>query len=50
MFLNKTPPAWAKDSFITIKDLCTLTRLGFITAHEFIKSHTPRKYIHNPGI
>ena len=49
MFLNKTPPAWAKGLFITIKDLCTVTRLGFITADEFTKSHTPRKHIHNPG-
>ena len=49
MFLNKTPPVWAKDLFITIKDLCTVTRPGFITADEFIKSHTPRKHIHNPG-
>ena len=49
MFLNKTPPAWAKGLFITIKDLCTVTRLGFITADEFVKSHTPRKHIHNTG-
>ena len=34
---------------ITIKYLCTVTRPGYITADEFIKSHTPRKYIHNPG-
>ena len=49
MFLNKTPPAWAKGLFITIKDLCTVTGPAFITADEFIKSHTPRKHIHNPG-
>ena len=49
MFLNKTPPAWAKGLFIMIKDLCTVTRLGFIIADEFVKSHTPRKHIHNPG-
>ena len=29
MFLNKTPPAWAKGLFITIKDFCTVTRPGF---------------------
>ena len=49
MFLNKTPPASAKGLFIAIKDLCTVTRSVFITAVEFIKSHTPRKHIHNPG-
>ena len=49
MFLNKTPPAWAKGLFITIKDLCTVTRLGFIIADEFVKSHTPHKHIHNHG-
>ena len=49
MFLNKTPPAWAKGWFITIKDLCTVTSPAFITADEYIKSHTPRKHIHNPG-
>ena len=49
MFLNKTPPAWAKDLFFTIKDFCTVTRPGFINADEFIKSHTPREHIHNPG-
>ena len=49
MFLNKTPPAWAKGLFITTKDLCTVTSPAFITADEFIKSHTPRKHIHNPG-
>ena len=49
MFLNKTPPAWAKLFFITIKDLFTVTRLGFITADEFIKSHTLQKLIHNSG-
>ena len=32
MFLNEIPPAWAKGVFITIKNLCTVTRLGFITA------------------
>ena len=49
MFLNKTPPACAKGLFITIKDLCTVTRPVFITADEFIKSHAPRKHIHKPG-
>ena len=49
MFLNKTPPAWAKRFFITIKDLFTVTRLGFLTADEFIKSHTLHKHIHNFG-
>ena len=50
VFLNKTPPAWAKGlCFVTIKDLCTVTPPGFITADEFIKSHTPRKHIDNPG-
>ena len=49
MFLNKTPPAWAKDLFITIKGLCTVTRPGFTTENEFIKSHTPLKHIYNPG-
>ena len=48
MFLNKTPPAWEKVLFITIKDRCTVTRPGFITANEFIKSHIPRKHIHKP--
>ena len=42
-FLNQ------KGLFITLKDLCTVTRPGFITADEFVKSHTPRKNIHNPG-
>ena len=46
MFLNKTRPAWSKGLFITKKDLCTVTYPGFITADEFIKSHTPRKHIH----
>ena len=50
VFLNKTPPAWAKGlCFVTIKDLCTVTLPGFITADEFIKSHTPCKHIYNPG-
>ena len=49
MFSNKAPPAWAKGLFITLKDLCTVTRPGFITADEFIKFHNRRKYIHNPG-
>ena len=49
MFLIKPPPAWAKGLFITIKDLRTVTRLGFIAVDEFIKSHTPCKHIHNPG-
>ena len=42
-------PAWGKGLFVTIKDLCTVTRPGFITADEFIESHTRRKHIHNPG-
>ena len=49
MFLNKTPPAWAEGLFITIKDLCTVTSPGFITAGEFIKFHTLHKHIHLPG-
>ena len=49
MFLNKTPPAWAKGLFITIKDFRTVTRPGFLTADKFIKSHIPLKHIHNPG-
>ena len=49
MFLYKTPTAWAKSLFITMEDLCTVTRTGLITADQFIKSHTPRKHIHNPG-
>ena len=49
MFLNKTPPAWAKDLFIKIKHLCNVTRPGFITADKFIQSHIPCKYIHEPG-
>ena len=49
MFLNKTPPAWTKVLFITIKDLCPVTRPGLITADEFVKCYTPRKHIHNPG-
>ena len=49
MFLNKTPPAWAKGLSITIKDLCTITCSGFITADELIKSHTPGKHIYNLG-
>ena len=48
MILNKTPPAWAKGLFITIKDLCTVTRSGFI-GDKFMKSHSLRKHIHNPG-
>ena len=48
MFLNKTLPAWTKGLPNTIKNLCTVTIPGFITADEFIKSHTPRKHIHNP--
>ena len=32
-----------------IKDLCTVTPPGFITADEFIKSHTLRKHIDKPG-
>ena len=48
MFLNKTPSPQAKLLFITTKDLCTITHPGFIFADEFIKSHTPRKHIHNP--
>ena len=44
MFLNKAPPAWAKGLFITVKNLCTETRPGFITADEFTKSHTPQTY------
>ena len=47
MFLRKTPTMWVKELFITIKDLCTVTRPGFITAVEFIKSRTPHKHIHN---
>ena len=43
MFLNKTPPAWAKGLFITIIDLCTVTYLVFITADKFIKSQPPCK-------
>ena len=31
MFLNKTRPAWAKGLFITIKNICTVTRPVFIT-------------------
>ena len=38
-----------KGLFIAIKDLCTVTRPGFITADEFIKSHNARKHTHNPG-
>ena len=49
MFLYKTPTAWAKSLFITMEDLCTVTRTGLITADQFIKSHTPRKHIHNLG-
>ena len=48
MFLNKAPPPWAKAFFITIKDLCTVARIDFITADEFIKYNTPHKHIHNP--
>ena len=47
IFLNKT--AWAKGVFITIKDLCTVTRSSFVTAYEFIKSHISRKHIHSRG-
>ena len=42
-------PAWGKGLFITIKDLSTVTRPGFIATDEFIESHTRRKHIHNPG-
>ena len=47
IFLNKT--VWAKGVFITIKDLCTVTRSSFVTADEFIKSHISRKHIHSRG-
>ena len=49
MFLNKTPKAWLEGLVITIKDIFTVTCQGFITADEFIKSHTPLKNIYNPG-
>ena len=49
MFLNETPPARAKGLFITIKDLCTITRSVFITADELIKSHILGKHIYNLG-
>ena len=32
MFLNKIPPAWAKDLFIAIKNIYTVTCPGFIIA------------------
>ena len=38
MFLNKTPPAWAKGLFIMVKDLWTVTHPDFISLNEFIKS------------
>ena len=49
ILLKKTRPAWSKGLFNTLKDLCTVTRPGFITADEFIKSHNLRKHIHNSG-
>ena len=36
IFLNKTPPVWAKGLFITIKDFCAVTHSSCITADEFI--------------
>ena len=47
IFLNKT--VWTKGVFITIKDLCTVTRSSFVTADEFIKSHISRKHIYSRG-
>ena len=38
MFLNKTPPAWAKGLFVMVKGLWTVTNPGFISLNEFIKS------------
>ena len=49
MFFNKTPPAWVKGVFITMKVLFTVTRPSFVTVDEFIESHIPHEQIHNPG-
>lgn len=46
-YLNKTPPAWARHTFLTVSDICA-EEPGFISIEEFQDAHIPRKHIPNP--